>query len=108
MAYGNIKTLARGQAHATSSAVYTGPTQGKSTEVAMIWLHNTNVAAMQVRLYHQENVTSSLFFNESLASNETFEVSPKLPIVINGTGSLFIVAASSASVNYIITGREEV
>jgi hypothetical protein len=52
--------------------------------------------------------TSSLLLNESLASNETFEISPKIPFVISGTGSLFAVAANSGSVNAIVVGREEV
>jgi hypothetical protein len=105
--YNAIKNLAMTQLHATASAVYTGPTAGKSTEVKMVWLHNTAGSTLQVRLYLQENTTSSLFYNESIASNESREVSPSIPFIISGTGSLFAVAANSGSVNAFVEGREE-
>lgn len=105
MAYGNFKTLARGLIHATQSIVYTG-TDGKSTEVCSIRLHNTSNTNYSASVWFQENNQRHL--NEYFSGSMTFEDAPKVPIVIQGTGSIYLQAQQSASISYIITGREEI
>lgn len=106
MAYGNMTILGAGAMHHTASAVYTG-TAGKLTEIGMIWLHNGNTTNLSASMYWPNSSSIDKRFNELLASGETYEVSPKLPIIINGAGSLVLMAQQSASINYYLVGRVE-
>ena len=108
MAFGNFKLLAKGQAHLTASIVYTG-TNAQTTEVGMIWLHNCGNSAQATRIYiGTTSGSENLMFNESIVMNATYEVSPKMPFVLQGTSSVWLQAANSASVNYSVFGREQV
>jgi hypothetical protein len=106
MAFSNFRTLARGQLHATQSILYTGPSASKSTEVSTIWLHNGSGTPYSASLWLQES--NLRHCHEVFSASVSFEISPKVPFIIQGTGSIYMVAQQSASINYIITGREEI
>lgn len=99
--------LSQGQAHATQSAVFTG-TAGKLYEIKTIWLHNAGTSTQQAKLMFQEPVSSSVFFNESLASNASLDVALSFPFTLTGTGSVYIKASDTGSLNYWVLGREQV
>lgn len=106
MAYGNLKILKQGQAPAVQAAIYTG-NAGKNTEVCMFWLHNCGSGIQQAKVGFQEPVSASVIFNELININSTYEVSPKVPFVLSGTGSIYMTATNTGSLNYTIVGREE-
>lgn len=104
MAYSPIKTLAKGTAHATQSIVYTS-TVGKSTEVCSIWFHNSSNVTLSSSFWLEDN--TQRHFCENIAASVSYEISPKVPFVLSGTGSIYLASQQSSSINYIITGREE-
>jgi hypothetical protein len=114
MAYGNIKKLAYQMLHATESIIYSAP-ESKSVEIGTIWLHNTSTAAKSVTIWFPvtgSSGSSSLLerFQEAFPAYISYEISPKVPFVLDGNLSekITMKAEQSGSVNVIIFGREEV
>lgn len=108
MAYGDIKRLtAQGaQLASTTTTVYTSPA-GTKAEIATILLHNTTNAAKDVELYVYGTTAASRILNITLAANETYEFSPKLPLVLNGGDTVAAKANAASEINVRLLGREE-
>jgi hypothetical protein len=122
MAYGDIKQLASITLHTSQSIVYSAPTS-KSVEIGTIWVHNNTLLPQGINAFFPftgSQATGSATasaelrrFSETISGSTTLEVSPKVPFVINSSGTNFadkIVMSSSqtASINVIIYGREQV
>ena len=108
MAYGDIKRLtAQGaQLAATVTTVYTAPT-GKRAQIGTIILHNTTSAAKDVEIFANGSTASAKILNITLAANETYEFSPKVPLVLEGAETLRGDATAATEINIIVLGREE-
>ena len=108
MAYGDIKRLtAQGtQLAATVGVVYTAPT-AKRAQIGTILLHNTTSAAKDIKLYSNGSGASARILFISLAANETYEFSPKVPLVLEGAETLQAEATAATQINLIVYGREE-
>lgn len=119
--YGPIKQLASYTLHATESIVYTAPVS-KSVEVSSFWFHNYVASTITVSSWWpftaasvSATPTNSLErLSEGLASAATFEISPKVPFILNSSGSgayndkITMKGSQSSSVNVVIYGREEI
>ena len=106
--YTDIKrlTAATAQIAAAAAAVYTAPA-GKRAQLGTIVLHNTNTTAETVVIYDNGAADANKLLNISLATNESYEFSPKVPIVLEGAETLQAITTTAAKVNIKIYGREE-
>lgn len=109
MAYGDIKRLtAQGaQIAATVGTVYTAPA-AKRAQIGTIILHNSGAAANDVIIYSNGNTAAAKLLNITLDSNETYEFSPKVPLVLEGAETLRGEATNATEVNILAFGREEI
>lgn len=121
MAYGNIKQLANYTLHATESIVYSAPVS-KSVEIATIWLHNSSTSNVNATMWFPFTATvpTGSFsasaaiqrLNEGISGSATLEISPKVPFVLNSSGTNYVDkitmrGGNSGSINVIIYGRED-
>ena len=108
MAYGDIKRLSTQgqQLAATAGVVYTAPTS-KRSQIGTIILHNTTSASKDVKLYSGGSTASARDLYISLDGNETYEFSPKVPIVLDGGQTLQGEATAASEINIIVYGRVE-
>jgi len=121
MAYGNIKQLASYTLHATESIVYSAPIS-KSVEIATIWLHNSSTSNVSATMWFPFTATiptasfsaSAVIqrLNESISGSATLEISPKVPFVLNSSGTNYVdkitmKGGATGSMNVIIYGRED-
>jgi hypothetical protein len=121
MAYGNIKQLASYTLHATESIVYSAPIS-KSVEIATIWLHNSSTSNVSATMWFPFTATiptasfsaSAVIqrLNETITGSATLEISPKVPFVLNSSGTNYVdkitmKAGATGSMNVIIYGRED-
>ena len=108
MAYGDIKrlTAAGAQVAATTAAVYTAPA-GTRAELGTILLHNSSSSSEDVEIYLYGSATASRLLNITLAANETYEFSPKFPIVLSGADTIQAKASNASEINVRVFGREE-
>lgn len=94
-----------------SSAIYTSPAN-KDVELASIVLHNTHTAAVTVQVFVGGNsLLGNRVLSVTLAANDSFEFSPKIPLVLPGvTGGqgVWAIATTASKVNMWLIGREEV
>lgn len=109
MAYGDIKRLtAQGaQLGATVGTVYTAPS-GKAAQIGTILLHNTGDSTIDVQIFSNGDTAAARFLYISLSASETYELSPKVPIVLQGSETLRGLASTAAKVNILAYGREEI
>ena len=122
MAYGTIKQLVNTTLHATESIVYTAPTS-KSVEIGSIWMHNPTTSHQTATMWFPFTATqatgifiSSLTIqrlNEVISSSVSFEVAPKVPWVLNSSGTNYVdkitmKCTQTGSINVLIYGRVEV
>lgn len=109
MAYGDIKRLnsATAQLAATTGVLYTAPA-AKKAQIGTIILHNTSIlSARNVELFDNATSTNSRLLHVTLGPLETFEFSPKVPVVLNGAETLQGRSSVASEVNIKIYGREE-
>ena len=108
MAYGDIKRLtpANTQLDDTSAAIYTAPSATR-VQIGTIILHNTGAAANDVILYSGGDTAADILLNITLDANETYELSPKVPLVLEGAETLRGEATNATEVNILAFGREE-
>lgn len=108
MAYGDIKRLTtRGlQLDDTAAAVYTAP-EDTRVQIGTIILHNTGAAANDVIIYSNGDTAADILLYITLEPNETYEFSPKVPIVLEGEETLEGEAENDDEVNIFVYGREE-
>jgi hypothetical protein len=108
MAYGDIKRLnsQSQQLAATVGVIYTAPS-GKRAQIATIILHNTTSAAKTVKLYSGGSTAAARDLSISLDGSETYEFSPKVPIVLDGGQALQGEATAASEINIIVYGRVE-
>lgn len=106
--YNDIKRLnaANAQLPSAVGVLYTAPV-GKRAQIGTILLHNTGASSENVRLLDNGAVAENRFLNISLASNETYEFSPKVPFVLEGSEALQGLTTTAATVGVKIYGREE-
>jgi hypothetical protein len=106
--YNDIKRLnsATAQLPAAAGVLYTAPV-GKRAQIGTILLHNANTSTENVRLLDNGSAESNRFLNISLVANETYEFSPKVPIVLEGAETLQGLTTTASKVNIKIYGREE-
>jgi hypothetical protein len=108
MAYGDIKRLTtQGQQLTTDvSTIYTAPAT-KRTQIGTILIHNTDTSAKDVRVFSNTNANSGRILYVTLDASETYEFSPKVPLVLEGSDTLQANASANSVVNTIVFGREE-
>jgi hypothetical protein len=109
MAYGDIKRLNSNTAQlaATVGTLYTAPT-GKRVQIGTIILHNTSPSNNRTaELFDNATSASAKFLNITLGANETFEFSPKVPLVLEGSETLQGDSDVASEVNVKIYGRIE-
>lgn len=109
MAYGDIKRLNSNTAQlaATVGTLYTAPS-GKRVQIGTILLHNTSSSSTRTaELFDNASSTASRILNITLGANETFEFSPKVPIVLEGSETLQGDSDVASQVNVKIYGRVE-
>lgn len=114
MAYGPIKLLDAFTLPATNgSALYQQPS-GKMVEIASVIFHNTsNTTSQTVQFWVTESTATGRLLSLTLAANDTFEFSPKVPVVLNwttavGQRGVWATATTATTVNMHLYGREEV
>lgn len=113
MAYGPIKLLDSFTLPATNgSALYQQPS-GKMVEIASIIFHNSGSTAQTVQFWVTQAAATGRLLSISLAANDTFEFSPKVPVVLNwssvvGQRGVWATATTATTVNMHLYGREEV
>jgi hypothetical protein len=121
--YTPIKQLASYTLHATESIVYAAPVS-KSVEVSSFWFHNPMASVIGATVFFPVSAaqvtgsaTSSLSLqrlSESFSGSYTLEIAPKVPFVLNSSGSntyndkISMKGSQSSSLNVIIYGREEI
>jgi hypothetical protein len=108
MAYGDIKRLnsATAQLAATTGVLYTAPT-AKAAQIGQVILHNVGTSTRVAELFDNGTGASNKILYVSLGPNETFEFSPKVPIVLAGSETLQGKASVASEVNIRIYGRED-
>ena len=104
MEYGDLKVLASGTAP-TGSIVYTAPAD-KTAQVSMIWIHNIIGENDKNIKMSFDLSTEVVFFNESLDENESYEISPKVPFILEDGETLIIEADGEDEFDYLVIGRE--
>lgn len=109
MAYGDIKRLTtQGQQLTTDvSTIYTAPT-GKLSQIGTILIHNSDTSSKDVRVFSNTNANSGRILFVTLDASETYEFSPKVPLVLYGDDTLQANATANSVINTIVFGREEV
>ena len=109
MAYGDIKRLtAQGaQLAATVGTVYTAPA-AKRAQIGTIILHNTSSSTKTIKIYSNGSSASARFINVALDANETYEFSPKVPLILEGAETLQGEAPAATEINILAYGRVEV
>lgn len=104
--YEDLKVLANDCAITGSAvAVYTAPV-GKTVQVSMLWLHNKSEDPAAVIVKMNGTADKNIIFNEELAANTTYEVSPKVPFVLAAEETVNISSTEYDAINYYIVGRE--
>ena len=109
MAYGDIKRLnsATAQLAATVGTLYTAPS-GKRAQIGSIIFHNTSSTNTRTaEIFDNGSAASNKLLSVVLSANETFEFSPKVPIVLEGGQTLQGDSDAATTVNVRIYGREE-
>jgi len=108
MAYGDIKRLStQGQQLAASAGViYTAPS-AKRSQLGSVILHNTSASSRDIRLYINGTTSTARILFVTLSANETFELSPKVPLVLEGSQTFQGEASVASEVNIFVFGREE-
>lgn len=108
MAFGDLKRLtAQGQQLTTdTTTIYTAPAT-KLTQIGTIILHNSDSVARDVRVFSNTNAANGRILFVALPASETYEFSPKIPIVLYGSDTLQANASANSAVNFIAYGREE-
>jgi hypothetical protein len=108
MAYGDIKRLTTQglQLDDTAAAVYTAPAATR-VQIGTIILHNSGAAANDVIIYSGGDTAADILLNITLDPNETYEFSPKVPVVLEGAEALEGEATNDDEVNIFAYGREE-
>ncbi len=109
MAYGDIKrlTTSTSQLPATVGTLYTAPT-AKKAQIGSIILHNSNSTfARTAEIFDNGSTASTRLLFLTLGPNETFEFSPKVPLVLDGGETLRGDSNVASEVNVRIYGREE-
>ena len=106
--YTDIKRLiaTNAQVGVSIAAIYTAPV-GKRSQIGTIILHNTTATAKTVAVNDNGITLAHEIFSISLSPFETYEFSPKVPLVLEGGEALFAIASVVATVNIKIYGREE-
>lgn len=94
-----------------SSAIYTSPAN-KAVELGSVILHNTQSTAVTVQVFVGGNsVLGNRVLSVTLAASETFEFTPKIPMVLPAASTgqgVWAIASVGNSVSMWLTGREEV
>ena len=106
MEYGDLKVLASGTAP-TGSVVYTAPA-GETAQVSMIWLNNIAEDGEKTIKLSFDLATEVVFFNEALLENESYEISPKVPFILEDGETLIMEADDEDEFDYLVIGRESV
>ena len=108
MAFNDIKRLstAAQQVASAAAAIYTAPA-GKRAQIGSIILHNTNVTPEIVSIYDNGTSSANRLVYIVLSSGETYELAPKVPIVLDGSETLQASTTTASKVNIKIYGREE-
>lgn len=108
MAYGDIKRLSTQgqQLAATAGVVYTAPT-AKRAQIGTIILHNTTSANKDIKIYSNGSTAAARLLFITLEGNETYEFSPKVPLVLEGAETLQAEATAATEINILLYGREE-
>jgi len=108
MAYGDIKRLSTQgqQLAATVGTLYTAPT-AKRAQIGTIILHNTTSATKDVKIYSNGSTDAARLLYITLDSSETYEFSPKVPLVLEGGQTLQGETEAASEINILIYGREE-
>lgn len=110
MAYTNIKSLTADGATlapTTPTAIYTVPAS-TTAEIGTIILHNTNFSTESVFIFAGGTTDAHRVLFVALEAFETYEFSPKLPIVLTAGTSLLGLTTTASKVNVRLTGREDV
>jgi hypothetical protein len=109
MAYGDIKRLntATSQLAATVGTLYTAPS-AKRTQIGSIILHNTSSTNNRTaEVFDNGTAASNKLLSIVLSANQTYEFSPKVPLVLSGGETLQGNSDAATTVNVRIYGREE-
>lgn len=109
MAYGDIKRLnsATAQLAATTGVLYTAPST-KAAQIGTIILHNTSASSSRTaEIFDNGSTSSTRLLFITLAPNETYEFSPKVPLVLQATETVQGRASVASEVNIKIFGRED-
>ena len=109
MAYGDIKRLnaATSQLAATTGVLYTAPST-KTAQIGTIIFHNTSAfSSRTAEIFDNGSTLSTRLLFITLAPNETYEFSPKVPLVLAGLETLQGNSSVASEVNIKIFGREE-
>jgi hypothetical protein len=109
MTYGDIKRLStEGQQLTTDTTpIYTAPS-GKLAQIGSIIFHNSDTVAREVNVFSNTNANSGRILSIALPASETYEFSPKIPIVLNGDETLQANSSFNTVVNTFLYGREEI
>ena len=109
MAYGDIKRLStQGQQIAsTVGTLYTAPT-GKRSQIGTILLHNIDTSSVDIEIFINGTADADRVLYITLDSSETYEFSPKVPLVLEGAQTLQGEASVADKANIVIFGREEI
>jgi len=108
MEYGDLKVLASGKLTTTSSSdEYTAPSD-TTTQISMIWIHNAALSG-SVNIKTTFGLSSSVvFFHELIGQNVSYEISPKVPFILEDGETLSFEAQSANIFDFIVIGRESV
>lgn len=109
MAYGDIKRLSTQNQQLTTdnTTIYTAPS-GKLSQIGTIIFHNVDSVARDVRVFSNSNASNGRVLNITLPANETYEFSPKIPLVLYGNDTFSANASANTAINILLFGREEV
>lgn len=99
-------TTATFQLASTAGVIYTAPA-GKRAQLGSIIFHNTNTVTENIILLDNGTAASNRILNINLAANETYEFSPKVPVVLEGAETLQGLTTTASKVNCKVYGREE-
>lgn len=103
--YEDLKVLASGSAPSGSAqAVYTAPS-ATTAQVSMIWLNNKTGALRDIIMSYSGSSRQRIF-SDSMVANKTFEISPKVPFVLQDGQKIELNASQTGSIDYVIIGRE--
>jgi hypothetical protein len=108
MPYGDIKRLnsATAQLAATTGVLYTAPAS-KKAQIGTILAQNTGTTPRVIELFDSGTGNANRLIYAILPGNDTYEFSPKVPLVLEGGETLQGKASAASEVNIKLFGREE-